>query len=509
MKILSIVLNFSFLLAYFEIFSQITFSNHYVWLNFEKSTLENQNIFHNLRPSINFDYCDSSNSKKTFNPFKYDLITIKHNDLLIKSNLLITYFKSKDTSNKNFYQNSRGFNIYGFLGEKIFFYTDFYENQAYFPYYIDSAVNYTLATLGQGVWKIFGKDLKGKDFNYINGFLSINWNKYLNLTFGLSKFFIGNGYRSLILSDNASPFPFLNFNLKFSKVYYQLIFTEFENFKVKYYYTHTKKYGKYIILAYKPTKNIELTFVDATLWPTIQKGLYKNAVNYKYFVPIPIFQNTTSVLDSTKNEILAANIFLTNNFLGIYTQFVLNKWGKTNFEKRYGFQIGIKIYDILLNNFKNTRFSTILEYNHCQPFVYSSNKENLSFSHLNESLTSPIGANYKEFLIIGIFEIKRFRAFFQYNNILTSYDEPQTNYGRDILKPNSTATAAYMANVGYGNHTKIKILKLRLSFVLNPKIDWQIFIEKNYRIPEFVNKKSENYLSFGIISYIWNVYTDF
>jgi hypothetical protein len=44
------------------------------------------------------------------------------------------------------------------------------------------------------------------------GYVNINALNYFNITFGHDKNFIGNGYRSMFLSDNSAPYLFLKLN---------------------------------------------------------------------------------------------------------------------------------------------------------------------------------------------------------------------------------------------------------------------------------------------------------
>jgi hypothetical protein len=49
--------------------------------------------------------------------------------------------------------------------------------------------------------------------------------KYFNLQLGHGQHFIGDGYRSLVLSDNSQPFPYVKVNAKFWKLDYYTVRT--------------------------------------------------------------------------------------------------------------------------------------------------------------------------------------------------------------------------------------------------------------------------------------------
>src|SRR5690606_29418160 len=58
------------------------------------------------------------------------------------------------------------------------------------------------------------------DYPVAEAYLSYTPAPFLNLQFGHGKNFIGDGYRSLFMSDVASPSPFLKLNTSFWKIKY-------------------------------------------------------------------------------------------------------------------------------------------------------------------------------------------------------------------------------------------------------------------------------------------------
>ena len=54
-------------------------------------------------------------------------------------------------------------------------------------------------------------------------------NKFITADFGKGRHFIGNGYRSLLLSDNQTPYPFLKLTTEFGRVKYYNLYTTFLN----------------------------------------------------------------------------------------------------------------------------------------------------------------------------------------------------------------------------------------------------------------------------------------
>ncbi len=77
---------------------------------------------------------------------------------------------------------------------------------------------------GAGFYKSF--KTTGVDYFDARGGVTFNATKYINFRFAYDKNFIGNGYRSLLLSDFSNSYLFLQVNTRIWKINYQNIFTE-------------------------------------------------------------------------------------------------------------------------------------------------------------------------------------------------------------------------------------------------------------------------------------------
>ena len=143
--------------------------------------------------------------------FNKHLMRIKGQDYLVNASLISNLalgYESYDS--KNTFTNTRGFLIDGYIGDKLSFQTSFVENQSVFPNYLDSLIktptqDYVIP--GQGRGRTYYND--GFDYAKSSGFLSFEASKNFTIQFGHGKHFIGDGYRSLLLSDNS--FNFVSF----------------------------------------------------------------------------------------------------------------------------------------------------------------------------------------------------------------------------------------------------------------------------------------------------------
>ena len=77
---------------------------------------------------------------------------------------------------------------------------------------MQNRINTFRAVPGQGFYKTF--KTTGVDYLDGRGGVTFNIAKFVDFQFGYDKQFMGNGYRSLYLSDYANNYLFLNLNLR-------------------------------------------------------------------------------------------------------------------------------------------------------------------------------------------------------------------------------------------------------------------------------------------------------
>ena len=98
------------------------------------------------------------------------------------------------------------------------------DNQERGPAFMMQQVKSNFAVPGVGYFKTF--KTTGVDYFDARGTIHFTAAKYLDFSFGYDKNFIGNGYRSLFLSDFSNSYLFLKINTRIWKLNYQNIFME-------------------------------------------------------------------------------------------------------------------------------------------------------------------------------------------------------------------------------------------------------------------------------------------
>ncbi|NLA24503.1 MAG: hypothetical protein GX879_06010, partial [Bacteroidales bacterium] len=120
--------------------------------------------------------------------------------------------------NKNIYVNTRAVQVYASFYNKLTISSSIYENQAKFPDFIDDYYNYFGVIPGHERVKPFGSGA----YDWANAYASISFKatKFLHFELGNEKNFIGNGYRSMILSDFSPQYFYFKTSAFWKRFFY-------------------------------------------------------------------------------------------------------------------------------------------------------------------------------------------------------------------------------------------------------------------------------------------------
>ncbi|HRH39012.1 MAG TPA: hypothetical protein PK760_11730, partial [Flavobacteriales bacterium] len=141
--------------------------------------------------------------------FKEHLLMVNDKDFRLNVDPVFNLEIGQDRGDRTAYAdtnryivNSRGVMIAGDIGKKLSFQTVFYETQALVPKYLLSYSYETGVIAGQARTKYKSNNVT-LDYAWSQGNVSYSPTTWLNIQFGHGKHFVGHGYRSMLLSDNA------------------------------------------------------------------------------------------------------------------------------------------------------------------------------------------------------------------------------------------------------------------------------------------------------------------
>ena len=345
-----------------------------------------------------------------------------------------------------------------------------------------------------------------------------------NFTFqlGYGKNFIGDGYRSLLLSDNANSYPYFKVTANIWKLKYMALYTNYfdiagsnGNFNNYYHKLSTIHY-----LSYNATKWLNIGFFESIVWQSQDDEFYRG-YDINYLNPVIFLRPTEYAQGSADNALLGGSLKARIKKKQIlYGQVILDEFllkelkaGNGWWANKYGFQFGLKSYDFMW--VKN--LSLQLEYNMVRPFTYSyyyqptnvSTQQN--YAHFNAPLAHPLGANFNE-IIAGLTYTKKRWVFEAMTTIAKiGLDTNLTeSVGQDVLLPYNLRAQDYGYETTGGLTTDIINNTLKISYLLIPES--RMFFELGVTNRIYKNKyidQSNNMFFIGLRTAITNRYTDF
>jgi len=423
----------------------------------------------------------------------------------------------EDSLHEKLYKNTRGVRARGDIGDKFSFETSFYENQATFAQYIDNFNNTYIVVPGQGRWKKFKTN--GYDFAMASGYFSYAPSKHFNIQAGHGKHFVGDGYRSLLLSDNSFNYPYARITTSFGKLQYTNLYTMFMNLTAggvtTPIYTERlfqKKAGSFQVLSLNVGKILQLGLFQGIIWEATDTK-NKQHLNVHYFDPV-IFANTVVYsLDATQNVLLGSTVKLKlSNSMALYGQFMLDDFSKDGggaLRNKQGFQAGFKYFDVL--KIKNLHLQ--MEYNQVRPYVYAHTDQEQSYTHYNQALAHPLGANFKETIAILNYRAGNFFTEIKINHSLIGKDSLGRSYGNNIFADDDFAYYGNGSTVNLQNQgvkTTLDYIDIKIGYLVNPSTNFNILMGASLRKennPAISSKTSFIYL--GIRTSLGNNYYDF
>ena len=456
--------------------------------------------------------------------FNDDVITLYKKKFSLVMNPLMNFSYGHDfVENKNVWVNTRGIEVKGRIGKNFTFYTNYYENQGAFVNYIDTAIREKMVIPGQGRVQYYldstGKHLylngKGFDYSSATGYISVTAGKHFMFQLGHGKNFLGDGYRSLLLSDNAYANAYFKMEINFWHMKYLVLYNQYLDMhedipEIGY----ARKYSAVHYLSWAISKRVNLSFFDAIIWQATDTLGHYRGFDWQYLNPVIFLRSVDLGLGSPDNALLGFNLRVIvgkhNVFYGqlLLDEFILKKvLAHSGFwANKQAFQLGFKTFDPF--GIKNLYFQT--EFNYVRPYTYSEAVERINYGHYNQPLAHPFGANFWESVNFIRYSCKRFFFNYEFLYSIKGLDPPGKNYGGDIYKSYYTYVNAYGNYVGQGIRTRLLYQNLSASFLINPAYNLNFTMGMVFRnLKSDVSTENTHYFYLGLRTSLRNLYYDF
>jgi len=445
--------------------------------------------------------------------FNEHLIDYKGPNSTFYADLLPDFAIGRDFSTKTNTNNiSLGLQLGGTFGNKFSYYVAGYENSAVVPPYLATYINQTGIVPGQAYAKVY--KTYGYDWDYITATASYTPTSFLNISAGRDKTFIGDGYRSLLLSDAASPYPFFRLTATLGNVRYMAMWASFNDpVDLDAAGNNRKKGGVFHYLDWNVSNRFSVGFFDAVIWYNKDDAGHSRPFDFSYVNPI-IFLRPVEALNGSPDNAL---IGLTSKYkitdgITAYGQFALDEFESSSFfsssgssRNKYSYQLGFRG----ANLFNVTGLNYLVETNAAKPYTYSERGPIISYTENGEMLAHPWGANFREFVGLLNYSYKRFDFSGEMDYGHYGLDIDGLNYGKDAFQ-NYGNPAKFTGNyIGQGLTTNMIYVEGKVAYLLNPKYNLRIElggIIRNETNSQFKDKTSM--VTIGLRSSFRGLYND-
>jgi len=443
------------------------------------------------------------------NPANFYEVNTKDFFLAINPMIQYQYSKEKNNSQSLFY-NSRGVSLRGMIGRKVGFDIYITDNQERDPLYVQQFIDSRKAVPGARFYKNF-KAAGGVDYFDNRGSISINATKYIDIQFGYDKNFIGNGARSLLLSDFSGNALFLKLNTRIWKFNYENLFMELipDALRAGGNSLLSRKYFRMNYLTLNATKWLNVGVFDAVMFGR------KDRFDFQYMIPVLFLRPAESDIGSKDNAMVGltvkANVKKT---VQLYGQLMLDEFKLSELKSnrgwwgnKYGYQLGVKYVDAF--GIKN--LDVQLEDNRIRPFTFSHFDSVGSYTHYNQPLAHPLGAGFQEYIgIVRYQPIKKLYIEAKLIRFKQGLDtsaaslgsNPSRPYTQRPVNPVTNRPVEYGYSVGNGNQATVNNANLLVSYEVKENMFVDVNLQNRTFTPTKGTKTTTTVMSLG---FRWNM----
>ena len=337
---------------------------------------------------------------------------------------------------------------------------------------------------------------------------NLHWHTFNYLWFdvGYGKHFLGDGFRSMFLSENSSPFYYLKGTASIWKVKYIVLYSFLNEPSTKHFsLPYTRKNSTLHYLDMQLGKNFYINGFETVIWQ-VKDSIGNRYIDINYLNPIIFFRPIEFSIGSPDNVILGAGFkIIFRKKWHFYSQFLLDefklsewKTGRDWWGNKFGVESGIKTF----HEFKDIKLFGRIEVNAIRPFCYSHSDYLRAWGNMHEPLAHYLGANFIEWIANFILEKKKFMFDFlgiysrqgestenlnAGNNIYLSYNYNRQDYGNHLL---------------VGRNTTVYYSNFSIYYLIKPSWQLRIFVkfENIFKSKESIKTTKDNFFSIGLSS---------
>ncbi|GAB5539131.1 MAG: hypothetical protein Salg2KO_12340 [Salibacteraceae bacterium] len=361
--------------------------------------------------------------------------------------------------------------------------------------------------------------------------INLSWrpSHVVELHAGRGKHFIGEGYRSLFLSDYASNYNYLRTDVNVWRLKYTVLYTQMRSAQgyPSSFYPLINKYATMHYLSLNATNWWTVGAFETVVWES-EDVAQRRELDINYLNPIIFFRPVEFSTGSSANSLLGfSSTIRPTRGLTLYGQFLIDEfvfreviapitariypdsniqtawWGN-----KQSYQLGIKYHEPF--GWKDA--TTLLEFNAVRPYTYSHGNENQDYVHMNQPLAHPLGANLIEWVAVALWQPGKFwnlglRATYARKGHSTQTfntgEEPMVNSVFLINEPK------YSYPMLQGSIRDLANIRAEASYTLVEHWNFRVESSLQYRMLRTTSSQSNSLIfSLGLRTALWNNYRE-
>jgi len=340
--------------------------------------------------------------------------------------------------------------------------------------------------------------------------------KHFLFSAGYGKNFIGDGYRSLLVSDNPSNNPYLRLEGRLWKITYNVLYNSYSNPRFPFEGHPQRKYSVMHYLGINFSNKFQMGLFDNIIWYAKDSVQGERGFDVQYINPVIFVRPLEFAIGSPDNAFLGGTFkykVYKHGFL--YAQFALDDLNiKASFDNhsqyygnKYGLQFGLYNKDL----FHVNNLSWRLEWNSVRPYTYGHGftKIGLNYTHNNQTLADPFNANFNEF--ISLLQYHHDRWYGMLENLYTIRGEnpglPYNN-GEDLWG-GEVGVPPYGSKTMQGDKHKYFYNQFSFGYIINPRNGLSVQADAVYRHNSSPDISGNTvFFMIGIQTRLFNYYHD-
>jgi hypothetical protein len=254
--------------------------------------------------------------------------------------------------------------------------------------------------------------------------------------------------------------------------------------------------------------------LDLQVTRRLQLGVFEgvmfsrpNGFDFSYLNPVIFYRSVEHQNQSTDNSVVGLDAkWEPARSLQLYGQFLLDEFklseiraGNQWWANKWGYQAGLHYLNV--GGVQNLDLQ--LEYNRVRPFTYSHWDSAANYTHYNQPLAHPLGANFSE--IIGIVRYQpmpRLRAEAKLISYRQGRDSTARSFGSNIFLPYGPPyrVGDYGYSIGSGRDTRVLLANLFVSYewIRNLFVEVQAGYRRERSVTAPVSDVNTKWYSLGI-----------